>query len=113
VRHAAGEGLTCATFLLAVFRRWGLPLVDESTWPQGRREDSSWVLKIVRWLYRWAKNSGVPIPTEHFVEQIRQRWSLRRFRPEEVCACATAFSGSPLAFQVVEPLSVQLLRELP
>lgn len=113
IRHRAGEGLTCATFLLAVFRRWGLSLIDESTWPQARRDDASWALNIVRVLYRWCKRQNLGVPLEHFVEQLRQRWSLRRFRPEEVCACAGLFEGVPLAFSVVDPLARQILRDLP
>ena len=113
VRHGAGEGLTCATFLLAIFRRWGLPLVDESTWPQGRSGDAPWALKIVRGLYRWAKLEKAAIPLQHYIEQLRQRWALTRFRPEEVCACAGIFDGNPLAFATVSPRAEKLLRDLP
>ncbi|MBK6006869.1 hypothetical protein JJB11_12280 [Ramlibacter ginsenosidimutans] len=111
VRTSVGEGLTCSTFILAVFHRFGMPLLDESTWPRGRPGDARWGLKLARAIYRTTKGLGVPV--RHFFEQIRQRWDLRRFRPEEVCASASIFSGGPLAFDVVEPLSKELLKELP
>jgi hypothetical protein len=112
IRHEIGEGLTCATFILAMFRRWSLPLVDETTWPIGRKEDSRWALRIVRTLFAWSKKYGVSIKLTHFFKQLRHRWSLRRFRPEEVCACAGLFHGESLNFQTIEPISCQITNTL-
>lgn len=111
--QADGDGLTCATFLLALFRRWGLPLIDENTWPEGRSGDAGWVLRIIRNLYKWSQSHKISIPLPHFFAQLRQRWVLRRYRPEEVCACAEIFHGTPLSFQQISPVSSRVLQELP
>lgn len=112
-RHADGDGLTCATFLLALFRRWGLPLINESSWPKGRAGDAGWVLRIVRKLYKWCQRHQIDIALPHLFVQLRQRWALRRYRPEEVCASAEIFHGIPLSFQKISPVATLVLQELP
>jgi len=37
-----GHGLTCASFVLAVFESVGLRLVDQETWPANRAGDEEW-----------------------------------------------------------------------
>jgi hypothetical protein len=114
IERGVGQGLTCVTFILAVFRRGGMPLIDEATWPEGRRGDAPWVLRIVRNLYSWCKRNELNVPVVHFFEQIRLRWLLRRFRPEEICACPFVFRGTPpLPFETVNPLAISLLEQLP
>jgi len=44
--RGAERGLTCATFVLAVFRTVGIDLVDVPLWP-ARPEDSEWIDKVV------------------------------------------------------------------
>lgn len=113
IRQADGDGLTCATFILALFRRWGLPLINESSWPEGREGDANWVLRIVRGLFKWSQSHQIEIPLPHFFAQLRQRWALRRYRPEEVCACAEIFQGKPLSFEQISPVSNLILQHLP
>lgn len=101
-----GSGLTCATFLLALFADYGLPLVQTDTWPKSRAGDFKWVRKILHHLRR---RVGLP----HFMEQVRRRRELRRFRPEEVFATAGLFAGVPLRFDAVDPVARDLLTKLP
>jgi hypothetical protein len=46
IRTAAGEGLTCATFILAVMNSVGIKLLEDETWPV-REEDKEWIEQIV------------------------------------------------------------------
>jgi hypothetical protein len=75
-------GLTCATFVLAVFHRAGLPLVVYESWPTERPGDRPWQEKIVQLLER----TGAA--TEH-VAAVRSEIGSVRFRPEEVAGAAT------------------------
>lgn len=96
IDHRDGSGLTCATFLLALFSDFGLPLVNLADWPIKRGGDYSWVRKILSKLRRgYLSNS-------EWLEQVMRRHSLKRFRPEEVFVTASYFSGSPLEFNIIE-----------
>ena len=44
---APGNGLTCATFVLAVFDRGGIALVKGETWPSSRAGDKEFQRKMV------------------------------------------------------------------
>ena len=107
-----GHGLTCATFLLAVFRRWGLQLIDEESWPEGRPDDANWIVKILCRLYTWSVEKKIKIPKEHFIVQLIKHKLLRRYRPEEVCACADLFSGKPLSFEQITPVAERIVQQL-
>lgn len=96
-----GSGLTCATFLLALFSDYDLPLIDVSGWPKSRSGDLSWVRKILHMLRKQIQLNR--LPAWDWIEQVKRRHKLRRFRPEEVFATAALFSGEPLDFSVVEP----------
>jgi len=43
---ATDRGLTCATFVLAVFNSVGLRLVDEESWPVRRDQDEAFILQL-------------------------------------------------------------------
>ncbi|MBI3406915.1 MAG: hypothetical protein HY040_00980 [Planctomycetes bacterium] len=76
-------GLTCATFVLAVFEFSGIRLLDYSTWKQ-RPDDAIWQQKIMALLERTGADA-------FHVEALRQTISCFRFRPEEVAAAAALF----------------------
>lgn len=95
-----GSGLTCATFLLALFNDYGLPLIDTSSWPVSRSGDFAWIRRILRMLRRQVKLNH--LPRWDWVEQAKRRHELRRFRPEEVFTTAALFTGKPLFFSEVE-----------
>jgi hypothetical protein len=78
-------GLTCSSFVLAVFHRSGIPLVDCGTW-QVREEDSPTMEELIQRL-RESRRA-----TQEEIE--RQAKAIRngqiRFRPLEVAAAASA-----------------------
>ena len=101
-----GSGLTCATFILALFSDYGLPLLDRTSWPSSRPGDAEWALKILEMLRKY-----VELP--HYLEQLRQVYVLKRFRPEEVLVTGTLYKGEPLKFDVVNPVAQKCLVQAP
>jgi len=80
IRFAGREiGLTCATFVLAVFGGAGIKLLDHAGWPS-RPSDQSWHLQIVNLLNGRA--------TAQHVQAVRSELGCARFRPAEVAAAA-------------------------
>lgn len=78
-------GLTCVSFVLAVFERSGLRLVNYETWPTGRPGDAEWQEQIIQKLESRAD-------PDH-IRALRNDIGTVRFRPEEVAGAAMA---SPL-----------------
>jgi hypothetical protein len=73
------QGLTCATFVLAVFKSVGVSLVDESDWPV-RPEDDRRFLETVR---------SFAAPNHFALLQAEVNNGVVRIRPEEVIgACS-------------------------
>lgn len=105
IKSEPGAGLTCATFVLALFADFQLALIDVESWPINRDSDFLWLRNILHKLRRF-------ITPRHFLEQVRRRHSLKRFRPEEVFATAGLFQGSPLTFLEIEPLGKEYLKEI-
>lgn len=75
-------GLTCATFVIAVFQASGLQLLRCETWPTNRPGDREWQEFIVSMLERHGA------PAEH-VSAVREQVGAARFRPDEVAGGAT------------------------
>lgn len=98
----AGRGLTCATFILAVFSLYAFDLVDMSTW-ESRAEDEIWKEQIVSLLEQHA-------PAEH-VQAVREDRNAPRFRPDEVVGAST-HELWPVEFQTAQALAEQIRREL-
>ncbi len=88
-------GLTCASFVLAVFHAAGLPLVDYASWPMDRPGDRAWQERIVELLASRAD-------AQH-LEHVRSEIGAVRYRPEEVAAAATS-APPPVGFALAEPL---------
>jgi hypothetical protein len=99
------HGLTCATFVLAVFHRAGLPLVQYASWPVGRPGDAEWQQRILEALRR----SGRATP-EH-IHAVENDVGTVRFRPEEVAGAATV-SPLPADFGAAERRGRELLARL-
>lgn len=102
----AGEGLTCATFVMAVFQAYHVPLLSAEGWPL-RPEDERWQLKIVELLGR----PGTAAAPDHIARQRKYIGEALRFRPEEVAAAA-ASSDRPLHHDVAIPRGEQIKHAL-
>jgi hypothetical protein len=98
------HGLTCATFVLAVFHGTGFPLVRYSKWPVGRLGDNEWQLKIVNVLERRGASP------EH-VKAMRSEIGTARFRPEEVAGAGTS-TVLPASFQLAALRGRQIVHRL-
>ncbi|MBF0296456.1 MAG: hypothetical protein HQL96_14805 [Magnetococcales bacterium] len=99
---AIGKGLTCATFVMAVFERQGCPLLIKDNWPD-RPEDKVWMERILTLLQRHAES-------EH-LEAVKNDMDASRFRPEEVVAGAIS-ENPPIPFSSVSSLAHAILAAL-
>jgi len=97
-----GYGLTCATFILAVFARNGFELLQTMHWPN-RPDDAEWQQQILDAL------AGRATP-EH-IEVARQDVGAKRFRPEEVAAGVIS-EFIPLDFPTAEKTASEILRDI-
>ncbi len=99
-------GLTCASFVIAVFGAAGLRLVELTTWPSDRADDVTWREHVISELHK----SG-DATAEH-IEGISapENWTVR-VRPEEVAGAATT-SPLPATFQIASELAKLLLTRL-
>lgn len=97
----AEHGLTCATFIMAIFASVGTPLLLPEEWPV-RPEDSVWHARIIEAL----KQSASP---EH-VAVVEKEVGCARFRPTEVAACSTwpALAEGPASFGYASVTSRQI-----
>jgi hypothetical protein len=84
------SGLTCATFVLAVLRAYGveLDLLDHCKW-QPRSEDAQWHDRIVAQLRADQKARRIDITNDEIAIVERERGCCR-VRPEEVVASCTS-----------------------
>ena len=78
--RAPGEGLTCATFVMAVFATYRIPLLKLTEWGS-RSEDVGWQFGQVQRMQR-----GFPLVATAMGSFVGQP----RFRPPEVAAGATS-----------------------
>ena len=99
---AIGKGLTCATFVMAVFERQGYPLLIKDDWPD-RETDQEWKKCILESLQGHA--------TQEHIEAAKNDKDAPRFRPEEVVAGAVS-ENPPVAYSTVESLALAILNAL-
>jgi hypothetical protein len=105
----AGEyGLTCATFVMAIFASVGSPLLIPTQWPL-REQDRLWHAKIIDALTRRASR-------EH-LDAVRTEVGSARFQPTEVAACSSypglVDAPAPFAYaEVAAPLLEKRYLEL-
>jgi hypothetical protein len=97
-----GVGLTCATFVCAVFNSLSLPLIDdEEGWPVDRPEDSMW---------RWHMLGALKYSTER-VFAARSTPPDPRIKPEEVVA-AFGQDPWPVDYVRVRAIAQQIVDEV-
>jgi hypothetical protein len=100
----ARHGLTCASFVLAVFHGARMPIAEYATWPVNRSGDHEWQEWVVSQLTQHRA------PAEH-VELVRSEIGLVRFRPEDVAACA-ALAPPLVAFASASELGGDIVLRL-
>jgi len=108
VLGADERGLTCATFVLAVYRAVGLELLKLDEWPQ-REEDQERFEALMRLLARRCSD------VLH-VEAVRKQTRAIRYRPLEVaggsgCALPATFSDAVSVATAIEEELVELDHE--
>jgi hypothetical protein len=87
-------GLTCASFVLAVFHAVGLRLADYSTWLP-RESDTAWQTEVISYM---VKSGADP----RHIESVTKEVGSIRFRPAEVVAAAEVFPPSASFEQAAE-----------
>ncbi len=103
-------GLTCATFVMAVFQIAGINLLDFETWPPSREGDEIWKNHIIECLQDPMKTQP-PASNDH-IQALRAESNVTtRFRPEDV-AGAGALDFVPGTFSQVDPIARAILEKL-
>jgi hypothetical protein len=98
----SGVGVTCATFIVNIFDRLQLHLVDLRTWRRRPKQDAAFRRRIVG----YAKSTGNP----HLAERLSAEHESFRVKPWEVYGSAT-HSQYPVRFYQAKKLA-QLLSKL-
>lgn len=106
LKTAPGEGLTCATFVLEVLKRYGFDLLDAKTWPI-TEQNAQWQKSILQKLI-----DSQPKSIDDFLTQFSHIGKVPRFMPEEVLGAASYYEDSPLSFDVVSSASREIVNEL-
>jgi hypothetical protein len=101
-------GLTCATFVLAIFEVAGIRLLDIESWPSNRDGDSEWQEVVLLHLRQGRDNGRV---TQEHIDDVEKQVGAVRCRPEEV-AGSTAWETHPIQFDLAVQLGEQVLAHL-
>jgi hypothetical protein len=96
-----GEGLTCATFIIAVLKHLKFPLIKEETWPVNRRDDVAWQTGILQQLERTGAS-------QLHVEALRSNVGAVRYRPEEICGAA-CLDDWPVAYDDASTTAAEIV----
>lgn len=97
------HGLTCATFVMAVYASCGITLCDYAAW-SARREDGAWHASIIALLGQHG------VSQEH-LHNLEQEKGCARFRPEEVAASIT-FPDLPAPSDQIWQAGASIKRQL-
>lgn len=110
-----GCGLTCATFVMALFEAFRYDIVDIETWPN-RDSDVDFQNCIIEALNNPRHVRNVDIDSAehqaHVKSQIDSLGKAPRFRPEEVACSVGLCEGEPISFQVAEPAGQALVSKM-
>lgn len=98
------SGLTCASFVLAVFDCAGLPLVYYSGWPPPDDEDKRWQQSVLADLRRRNANP------EHIAAVEREVGNSVRYRPEQVAGAAAIRAAGPIRYRYAKAIGVDVVR---
>lgn len=104
-------GLTCATFVMALFKDFGFSIINPDTWI-ARQNDQEWHCQIVKAM----KHDQIKNPNLYSDDHINRQISLIgiaiSFRPEEVAAAANIMQNVPATFEQIEPLGHDVLSKM-
>jgi hypothetical protein len=110
VSGPGARGLTCATLVLAVFRKQGIQLIDETDWPRRKRADLRFVRFVRGVVLRARRHAEKQLAVVRRLERDVRRGRIR-FRPEEViAACGVEL---PAKFANVREDAFRIRRLLP
>jgi len=98
-----GHGLTCGTFVMAVFATYNIPLLKIGEWPPASVEDQRWQTGQIRIIQGQRGAFLANAIAEHLGEP--------RFRPEEVTAGAIS-ADRPLGYKKAAGLGRRIVRDL-
>ena len=99
-----GDGLTCATFVMAVFKTYEIPLLKVEEWPPSSGDDMRWQVGQVAALQ--------VRPGPYVAQAIARHIGASRYRPEHVTAAAATSANRPLGFRQAERMGNRIVREL-
>jgi hypothetical protein len=102
----SGRGLTCATFVLAIYQAVGICLLEFELWP-ARQNDISWQQGIIEDLQRSIGGADAA-----HIEVVREGIGAIRVRPEEVAGASSA-AIHPASFEETISLASEVLAQLP
>ena len=100
-------GLTCATFVLALFHSFNIRLVLEETW-KPRESDAQWQEEILEWMARDGTRERLGIDDKYLQGNAKDIGCLR-YRPEEV-AGACLMDDIPVDFALAERIGKKVVK---
>jgi hypothetical protein len=92
-------GLTCATFIVAIFERLKLSLIDASTWRERKEEDQAARMAFIAGIVQTADEATV-------IRLMAEKPDFR-IKPYEVCGAATHYKY-PVGFIVAKRLASEV-----
>ena len=104
-----GRGLTCATFVMAMFEDFLFPIVEWGSWPQ-RSSDQGFLTFIIGKLDDFVAQGKAE--AAHVDAQKAALGIAPRYRPGEVAVAGAAYLGDPINFVTSELLSRPLSNDL-
>lgn len=99
-----GEGLTCATFVMAIFETLGIPLLYTDVWPV-EAEDKVWHVTIIQQM-----RGGSPHQA-HF-DAVSSNIGCARYRPADIVISSSKKKGRPLSQTTVRSAYDALYRRV-
>lgn len=101
-RSEIGEGLTCATFVIAVLGDFGIPILDPKTWAK-RLSDSRWQKRILETMAERGASK------EHIEKQKASIGVASRYKPEEVGGAFGIYRDRAVTYKEVLPIAEAIL----
>jgi hypothetical protein len=105
-----GTGMSCSTYVLAVFQSVGITLVNMGTW-QERVGDVARHQALLQKMRTGIPGWAPPASPEH-IAIVEQETNCMRVRPEEVAATAL-YDDHPTTFEQLESAGAWILSQLP